>query len=81
MCEVDQSPVAVRKLSDGELQRLSRQELPSELDARLSLLLSNQQAGTLTTDGCSELASLMRHDEVGMLQKSEALAEAARRKL
>jgi hypothetical protein len=78
---LEQLPINVRELSDGEVHQLAKLELPSELDSRLSLLLSDQQAGTLTAEGRSELTGLMQHYEAGLLRKSEALAEAARRGL
>jgi len=76
-----QPSVNVRELSDSQVLELAKLELPSELDSRLSLLLSDQQAGALTSDGRSELTGLMQHYEAGLLRKSEAMAEAARRGL
>jgi hypothetical protein len=71
----------IHDLPDHEVQKLTRLELPAETDARLSHLLQEQQAGTLSADGRAELLGLMQRYELGLLRKSEALAEAARRGL
>jgi len=50
-------------------------------DARLSMLLDHQQAGTLTSEERAELAALMQLYQVGLLRKAQALREAVRRGL
>ena len=71
----------VHDLSDGQVLELARLELPADTDARLSRLLSEQQAGVLSIEERAELLQLMQRYELGLLRKSEALAEAARRGL
>ncbi|HSO73424.1 MAG TPA: hypothetical protein VLU47_01180 [Blastocatellia bacterium] len=52
-----------------------------EADHRLSALLQEQQAGTLSDLEGAELAALMKGYELGLLRQSQALAEAVRRGL
>ena len=60
---------------------LSRLELPPTQDRRLSALLEQQQAGTLTDAERGELLTLMQAYQEGLLRKAQALQEAVRRGL
>ena len=50
-------------------------------DHRLSELLDEQQAGSLTSDERSELLAFMQIYQEGLLRKAQALHEAVRRGL
>ena len=72
---------AVEQLSDREVLALTELTLPTAQDRRLSLLLSRQQDGKLTTRERGELISLMQVYQEGLLRKAQALREAVRRGL
>ena len=69
------------KLPDHEVLALTKARMKPAADRRLSHLLERQQAGKLDDLQSAELAALMRAYETGLLQQSEALAEAVRRDL
>ncbi|MBR8834969.1 MAG: hypothetical protein DSM106950_13260 [Stigonema ocellatum SAG 48.90 = DSM 106950] len=68
-------------LPDEEIIAFTELQMESEQDQRLSELLYNQQAGTLTnTDHC-ELLALMQVYQERLLVKAQALREAVQRGL
>lgn len=71
----------VDALSDAEVLALTDLQLPPDQDARLSVLLDRQQAGSLTETERPELAALMQAYQEGLLRKAQALEEAVRRRL
>jgi hypothetical protein len=72
---------AITKLPDLEILALTKLRMAPEADLRLSELLEEQQAGTLSDLERAELASLMKGYQLGLLRQSQALAEAVRRGL
>ncbi len=72
---------AVEGLTDAEVLALTDLQLPADQDARLSLLLDRQQAGSLSEAERPELAALMQAYQEGLLRKARALEEAVRRGL
>ena len=68
-------------LPDAQVLALTRLQMGSAQDARLSILLERQQATLLTPTERAELDELMSYYEIGLLRKAEALAEAVRRGL
>jgi uncharacterized FlgJ-related protein len=80
--QVKEEQVAkVSALSDDELKKVANSKMPSLQDERLHLLLDKQQEGNLNIEERRELRHLMKTYSKGMLEKSEALAEAHKRKL
>lgn len=73
--------VGISKLPDHEVLTLTNLRMDPEADSRLSVLLGQQQAGSLSDLERVELAALMRTYELGLLRQSHALAEAVRRGL
>lgn len=71
----------ISKLPDREILALTELRMDPEADRRLSGLLEEQQAGTLSDLEGAELAALMKGYELGLLRQSQALAEAVRRGL
>ena len=71
----------VSALSDDELKKVVDSKMPLLQDERLHLLLDKQQEGNLNIEERRELRHLMKKYTDGMLKKSEALAEAHKRKL
>jgi hypothetical protein len=67
--------------SDDEVLAAAETEMDPTADARLSELLSRQQAGSLTEPERGELAALMQLYQEGLLRKARALREAVRRGL
>jgi len=68
-------------LTDAQVLALTHLQMDPAKDARLSVLLEQQQAASLTPVERAELDELMFHYEIGLLRKAEALAEAVRREL
>jgi AbrB-like transcriptional regulator len=73
--------VEVSALTDDELTNVVESKMPLPQDERLHLLLDKQQEGNLNMEERRELRHLMKMYTDGMLRKSEALAEAHKRKL
>jgi AbrB-like transcriptional regulator len=73
--------VEVSALTDDELANVVESKMPLPQDERLHLLLDKQQEGNLNMEERRELRHLMKMYTDGMLRKSEALAEAHKRKL
>jgi hypothetical protein len=71
----------IETVSDAEVLALAALELPPAQDRRLSALLEEQQAGSLTAAERSELLTLMQAYQEGLLRKAQALQEAVRRGL
>lgn len=71
----------ISKLPDREIIALTELRMDPEADRRLSSLLEEQQAGSLSELESAELAALMKGYELGVLRQSQALAEAVRRGL
>ena len=72
---------AVVDLSNAEVLQLADLEMEPADDQRLSQLLDQQQAGTLTATTHAELTNLMQLYQTLLLRKAEGLAEAVRRNL
>jgi len=71
----------ITSLPDDEVLALTDLQLEGQADRRLSALLERQQVGTLAGTERSELLSLMRLYQDGLLRKAQALREAVRRGL
>lgn len=71
----------VEELSDAEVLALTELQLTNEQQSTLSRLLTQNQEGTLTTEGQKQLDELMRLYEHGLLRKSQALRAAVQREL
>jgi AbrB-like transcriptional regulator len=71
----------ISALTDDELKKVVDSKMPLPQDERLHLLLDKQQEGNLNIEERRELRHLMKTYTNGMLRKSEALAEAHKRKL
>lgn len=71
----------IAELSDDEVLRLTKIELRTEQDRRLTELLDRQQAGKLLESERAELQTLMQTYQVGLLRKAQALHEAVKRGL
>ena len=74
-----QSPIAA--WSNEEVLVATETELPPNEDERLSILLDQQQAGTLSPGDQSELSNLFEKYQAGLLRKAQALHEAVKRGL
>lgn len=72
---------AVAELSDDEVVRLTKIEMKTEQDRRLTELLDRQQAGMLSESERAELQTLMQTYQIGLLRKAQALHEAVKRGL
>jgi len=72
---------SISNLPDREILALTELRMEPKADRRLSKLLEQQQAGSLSDLERAELASLIRSYEMGLLRQSQALAEAVRRAL
>jgi len=68
-------------LPDEQVIAFTELQMESEQDQRLSELLYNQQAGTLTNTDHSELLALMQVYQEKLLIKAQALHEAVQRGL
>jgi hypothetical protein len=71
----------VESLTNDDLLGLTNLQMSSEYDSRHSLLLYQQQSGTMSPIERRELQTLQRVYEIGMIFKSHALAEAVKRGL
>ncbi|MEC4816274.1 MAG: hypothetical protein SAK29_23860 [Scytonema sp. PMC 1069.18] len=71
----------IASLPDEEVIALTDLQMEPEQDQRLSELLYNQQAGTLTNTEHSELVALMQVYQEKLLLKAQALREAVQRGL
>lgn len=76
-----QSRPAVSTLDDTQVMALTKLQMDHEQDRRLSELLDKQQSENLTSAEQFELKTLQRIYEIGLIRKSEALAEAVKRGL
>jgi predicted DNA-binding protein len=72
---------SIASLPDEEVIALTDLQMEPEQDQRLSELLYNQQAGTLTNTEHSELVALMQVYQEKLLLKAQALREAVQRGL
>jgi hypothetical protein len=72
---------SVKSLSDSEVIAISELQMESEQDLRLSQLLDEQQAGTLTEAERPELWTLMQVYQTLLVKKAVALREAVSRGL
>lgn len=72
---------SIAELSDDQILALTKLEMTSEQDSRLSLLLDHQQSGLLTEAESTELQTLMQVYKEGLLRKATALEEAVKRHL
>jgi hypothetical protein len=77
----EQSGARVSELSDKQVLKLTRLEMPAAQDRRLSRLLHRQQAGKLNEKERAELLTLMQVYQAGLLRKAQALREAVERGL
>ncbi|EDX77529.1 hypothetical protein [Coleofasciculus chthonoplastes] len=73
--------LSVATLSNQEVIALTESQMTPEQDQRLSELLYNQQAGTLTDAERSQLWALMQVYQEKLLLKAQALREAVQRGL
>jgi len=71
----------VESLTDEHVIALTDLQLTPDRDKRLSALLRQQQASTMSEVERSELAALMQIYQEGLLRKAQALQEAVRRGL
>ncbi|MBI1281787.1 MAG: hypothetical protein GC179_26925 [Anaerolineaceae bacterium] len=71
----------VEALNDNDLIALTNLEMSLSYNSRHSELLYRQQAGTISRAEGRELQTLQRVYEIGMIYKSQALAEAVKRNL
>lgn len=67
--------------SDEEIMAAIQLQMPANQDSCLSLLLDNQQAGTLSEGERDELSVLMELYQQGLLRKAQGLREAVKRGL
>jgi hypothetical protein len=72
---------ALAELTDEQIMRLVDLTMDPADDRRLSQLLHQQQAGSLSEVKQRELARLMQLYQAGLLRKAQALAEAVKRGL
>lgn len=72
---------SVASLSDNEIILLSESMMDEMQSARMSALLSKQQAESMSDSERAELKMLMENYEAGQLRKAQALAEAVKRGL
>ena len=72
---------SIAELSDDQILALTKLEMTSEQDSRLSLLLDHQQSGLLAEAESTELQTLMQIYKEGLLRKATALEEAVKRHL
>jgi hypothetical protein len=75
------STASLSELSNEQILALTELEMLPEPDSRLSDLLEKQQTDGLTELEQIEHQSLLRVYELGLLRKSQALAEAVKRGL
>lgn len=71
----------VGHLSDGKVQELAAIQILPDIDQRQSELLKKQQNDALSDDEAIELKTLNHIYEIGLIYKSQALAEAVKRGL
>ncbi len=74
-----QEPIST--LSDEQVISLTKLQMETEQDQKLSDLLDQQQAGMLTEIEQLELQALMQVYQAGLLRKATALSEAVKRGL
>ncbi|MCL4251079.1 MAG: hypothetical protein KJ065_23210 [Anaerolineae bacterium] len=79
--DTTEPPKRVEQLDDREILALAESQMNERLEARMSVLLEVQQAGTLDDAEAFELSLLLYRYQEGSLRKAEALAEAVRRGL
>ena len=77
--DVDEKPV--QTWSDERVLAVCDSQMAPVQSERLSVLLDNQQTGSLTADERPELWVLMRVYEAGQLRKARLLSEAVKRGL
>lgn len=68
-------------LSDADITTLTDIQMQPERSQRLSALLDKQQRASMNETEQIELQTLMRVYEIGVIYKSQALAEAVKRGL
>lgn len=71
----------VTALSDADVMALTGLQMQPEQDRRLSQLLDQKKSAVLSETEQAELERLMHVYEIGMVFKSQALAEAVQRGL
>ncbi|ETX07505.1 MAG: hypothetical protein ETSY2_10830 [Candidatus Entotheonella gemina] len=69
----------VFELPDATVLRLAAMQMPAWQTRRLQELLAQQREGPLSMEEKSELTELLALHDLGLLLKSEAIAEAVRR--
>ncbi len=69
----------ISNLADSDVMALTNLQMRPERDQRLSYLLARQAEGESDTPEQIELQTLMRVYEIGLIYKSQALAEAVKR--
>jgi hypothetical protein len=71
----------ISEMSDEEVLKLTKLQMKSAEDRRLSSLVDRRQKGKLTEAERVELLTLMQAYQSGLLRKAQALSEAVRRGL
>jgi hypothetical protein len=72
---------ALSSLSDGQVIALTKLQMETSQDQRLSQLLQTQQERAMTVTEQSELEMLMEIYQAGLLRKAQALNESVKRGL
>jgi len=73
--------VPVGRLPDDELLAVANSMMPTAQGERFNELLARQRENELTDAERSELMALVQAHDVGLVRKSQAIAEAVRRGL
>jgi hypothetical protein len=71
----------ISEMSDEEVLKLTKLQMKSAEDRRLSSLVDRRQKGKLTEAERVELLTLMQAYQSGLLREAQALSEAVRRGL
>ncbi len=64
---------AMANLSDDELWVAAREQMPADVQARMSVLMTKNNFGTITDDEYAELAAYVEEGDKLMLRKSQAM--------
>ena len=64
---------AMANLSDDELWVAAREQMPADVQARMSVLMTKSNFGTITDDEYAELAAYVEEGDKLMLRKSQAM--------
>lgn len=67
------APEAMVNLSDNMLWVAAREQMPADLQARMSMLMTKNNFGTITDEEYAELAAYVEEGDKLMLRKSYAM--------